>query len=85
MGHPQTTDLSDYYYGIANVDIVPPEELFNPVLLYRGGGKLTVPLCRTCEEQQQAKPMLDRQWTCTHIDQERLIRGTWCTPEISKL
>ena len=45
---------------------------------------MTFPLCRTCVEQQQAKLMLDRQWTCTHTDQERLVRGTWCTPEISK-
>ena len=50
---PQIADLSDYY-GIAKVDIVPPEELFNPVLPYRSGGKLTFPLCRTCVEQQQA-------------------------------
>ena len=69
---PQTTDLSDYY-GITRVDIVPPEELFNPVLPYRSGGKLTFPLCNTCVEQQQAKPMRDRWWTCTHTHQERLI------------
>ena len=43
---PQITDLSDYY-GIAKVDIVPSEELFNPVLPCRSGGKLTFPLCRT--------------------------------------
>ena len=49
---PQTTDLSDYY-GIAKVDIVTPEELLNPVLPYRSGGKLTFPLCCTCVEQQQ--------------------------------
>ena len=48
---PQITDLSDYY-GIAKVDIVSPEELFNPVLPYRSGGKLTFPFCRTCVEQQ---------------------------------
>ena len=57
---PQITDLSDYY-GIAKVDIVPPKELFNPVLPYRSGGELTFPFCRTCVEQQQAKPMLDCQ------------------------
>ena len=45
---------------------------------------MTFPLCRTCVEQQQAKSMLDRQWTCSHTDQERLICGTWCTSEISK-
>ena len=56
---PQTTDLSDYY-GIAKVDIVPPDEFFNPVLPYRSGGKFTFPLCCTFVEQQQPKPMLDR-------------------------
>lgn len=28
--------------------------------------------------------MLDRRWTYTHTDYERLIHDTWCTPEISK-
>ena len=45
---------------------------------------MTFPLCRTCVEEQQAKSMLDRQWTCSHTDQERFICGTWCTSEISK-
>ena len=79
---PQTTNLSGYY-DIAKVDIVPPEELLNHVLPYQSGGKLTFPLCCTCVEQQQAKLMLDRRWTCTHTHQERLIRSTWCTPEMS--
>ena len=26
--------------------------------------------------------MLERSWVCTHSDQERMLRGTWCTPEI---
>ena len=59
LTHPQTTDLSDYY-GITRVDIVPPEELFNPVLPYRSGGKLTFPLCRylcgTTTSKTDARP-----------------------------
>ena len=80
MGRPQiltssqTADLSDNY-GIVKVDIVPPEELLNPVLPHRNGGKLTFPLCCTCVEQHQAKPMLDCRWTCTHTHQECVVRG----------
>ena len=63
---------------------VPPEEFFNVVLSSQSGGKLTLPFCYTCVEQQQAELMLDRRWTCTHTHQERLIRSTWCTLEISR-
>lgn len=39
---------TDYCFGLATVDILPPEGLFHPVLPVRAGGKLTFPLCRTC-------------------------------------
>ena len=89
VGHPtiitQPTDQSlDSYFGIATVDIMPPEGLFHPVLPVRAGGKLTFPLCRTCVEKEQAKGMLTRSWYCSHSNEERLLRGTWCTPEIEK-
>ena len=47
-------------------------------------GKLTFPLCMACVREQQPKPMLERSALCTHTDQERQLRGTWCTPEIEK-
>ena len=89
VGHPQIitqpTDQSIHsYFGIAQVDILPPSGLFHPVLPVRKGGKLTFPLCRSCVEREQAKPMLQRTHYCTHTDTERIIRGTWCTPEIEK-
>ena len=89
VGHPQIiTQPADQsihsYFGIAQVDILPPSGLFHPVLPVRCGGKLTFPLCAKCVEDEQKKPLLMRCHYCTHTDAQRMIRGTWCTPEIEK-
>ena len=89
LGHPKiefepaNQDLSEYF-GLALVTILPPRGLYHPVLPVRHGGKLTFPLCMACVREQQAKPMLERSALCTHTDQQRQLRGTWCTPEIEK-
>ena len=72
------------YFGIATVDILPLAGLFHPVLPVRSGNKLTFPLCRTCVQEEQAKPMLSRHHYCPHSDADRTLRGTWCTPELVK-
>ena len=89
LGHPQIITNPSHldigrYFGLALVDILPPEGLFHPVLPVRAGGKLTFPLCRTCVGEQQALPFLERTDVCSHTDAERALRGTWCTPEILK-
>ena len=89
VGHPeiitQPVDQSiNSYFGLALVDILPPTGLYHPVLPVRCGGKLTFPLCASCVKQQQAKPMLSRSHYCPHSDDERTLRGTWCTPELLK-
>ena len=30
------------------------------------------------------KPLNDKEWKCPHLDEERMIKRTWCTPEIVK-
>ena len=72
------------YFGLAKVDILPPPDLFHPVLPFRCGGKLTFPLCAACVKTQQQLPMLERSPLCEHSREQRLLRGTWCTPEINK-
>ena len=89
LGHPDiktrvTVEEFPQYFGLAKVDILPPPELFHPVLPMRSGEKLTFPLCASCVKEQQAKPMLERTPTCHHSRAERVLRGTWCTPEIKK-
>ena len=89
IGHPQIitkpVDQSiDSYFGIALVDVLPPSGLFHPVLPIRAGEKLTFPLCGKCVEEEKKKPLLQRQHYCMHSDTERMLRGTWCTPELLK-
>ena len=89
VGHPhiitQPIDQSiSSYFGMAQVEILPPAGLFHPVLPVRVGGKLTFPLCSKCVQEEQEKALLQRTHYCTHTDAERIIRGTWCTPEIKK-
>ena len=80
---PRIQDIANYF-GIALVDILAPSNLFHPVLPVRSGEKLTFPLCASCVKEEQAKPMLQRTYYCQHTDAERMLRGTWCTPEIIK-
>ena len=88
LDHPdiitQPRPCLDDYFGLAKVDILPPLELFHPVLPVRSGGKLTFPLCAACVQEQQAQPMLERSAICHHSPAQRQLRGTWCTPEIQK-
>ena len=76
-------DVSQYF-GVAKVTVQPPYGLYHPVLPWRSGGKLTFPLCRTCVEQEMAKPLLDRRRACPHTSEQRQLTGTWCTPEIEE-
>ena len=54
--------------------------MFHPILLMRvsvgnGTEKLMFVLCYQCAKEQNME-------TCKHSDAERLLRGTWGTPEI---
>lgn len=40
------------YFGIAKVKVLPPRELYFPVLPLKCNGKLMFPLCRTCAEEE---------------------------------
>ena len=61
--------------GIAKVSILAPRQLYHTVLPYLSNGKLKFPLCRTCADTENEKD-------CTCNDKERILKGTWCTPEI---
>ena len=89
VGHPQVIVNPDdqdihHYFGMAKVDMLPPHELYHPVLPFRHGGKLTFPLCRSCVEHEMNKPLLEKSHHCPHTTEQRTLRGTWCTPEIQK-
>ena len=81
VGHPDiiTSNIDvtlESYYGLALVRILPPRELYHPVLPHVANGKLTFTLCGTCADRQAPE--------CKCTDEKRSIIGCWCTPEIAK-
>ncbi|GAB0097539.1 DNA-directed DNA polymerase [Sergentomyia squamirostris] len=61
--------------GIAKIDILPPRELYIPVLPYKCNNRLLFPLCSRCAQMTN----MDR---CTHSEDERSLIGTWSLDEI---
>ncbi|KAG8173354.1 hypothetical protein JTE90_011604 [Oedothorax gibbosus] len=83
VGHPEivipdegATDISQYF-GIIKCTVLPPRQLYHPVLPYRHDKKLMFALCRTCCERLQQEP-------CQHDKDSRKFTGTWVTEEVKK-
>ena len=83
LSQPGHTDIHKYF-GLIQCKILPPRELYHPVLPYRHDDKLLFPLCGRCVEEEMAKPLLDRSYHCPHPDEERALTSTWCSPELEK-
>ncbi|XP_078364066.1 uncharacterized protein LOC144648356 [Oculina patagonica] len=89
VGHPifiSSPSMDDWsqYFGLVRCTLLPPYNLYHPVLPYRCQGKLVFPLCKTCAEAEMVKPLVERSYWCRHSPQERQLTGTWCTPEVQK-
>ena len=88
-GHPRFistpghTDIHPYF-GLIQCQILPPRELYHPVLPYRHDSKLLFPLCATCVQNEMPKRPWDRSPECNHTDDQRVLTGTWCSPELAK-
>ena len=82
IGDPEITTSNfkniNEYYGLVKCKVLPPTDLYMPVLPTRlTSGKLVFPLCSTCASQCQKT-------TCEHMPGERALVGTWTTDEIQK-
>ena len=88
-GHPRFistpghTDIHPYF-GLIQCQILPPRELYHPVLPYRHDSKLLFPLCATCVQNEMPKRPWDRSPEYNHTDDQRVLTGTWCSPELAK-
>ena len=65
------------YRGLIKCTVLPPQNLYLPVLHMHVGGKLLFPLCRTCAENKS-------QTVCQHLEAERVLSGTYCDVELKK-
>ena len=91
IGHPDFIDqpgIADItrYHGLVKCKILPPYELYHPVLPWRYDSRLLFPLCRTCAQQQikQQPANNKRSEKCPHSPEERALIGTWTTLELTK-
>ena len=81
VGHPEIIthnfkDVSEYF-GICKVKVLPPKNLYLPVLPFRHGGKLLFPLCKTCMEVENRGP-------CNCSEMDRCLLGSWVSCELQK-
>jgi len=87
IGHPQIVlpteteiqfPITEHYYGMNKVKVLPPRNLYLPVLPLHVNNKLMFVLCRTCAEKaNQTRP-------CRHHAEDRALVGVWTTPELQK-
>jgi hypothetical protein len=80
IGHPiiiteNFQDMSNYF-GLVYCRVLPPQNLFIPVLPYHSNGKLMFPLCAACADLKQEK--------CKHLPHERELEGTWVSLELNE-
>ncbi|XP_034236318.1 uncharacterized protein LOC117642344 [Thrips palmi] len=74
-GDPQMPPV-DTWNGIVKCTVLPPRDLYLPVLPYKCNGKLMFPLCRTCVETESSD-------LCLHSNPlDRQLTGEWCAPEL---
>jgi len=82
LGHPQviTENFEDInkktYYGLIKCDILPPPQLFHPILPIKYNERLIFTLCKQCT--------IENSTSCSHNEQERILTGTWNTDELYK-
>ena len=83
LSQPGHTDIHRYF-GLIQCRVLPLRALYHPVLPNRHEDKLTFPLCATCVKEDRPKRLLERASQCNHTDEQRILTGTWCSPELQK-
>ncbi len=80
IGHPKviTTDFGslENYFGLIKVRVLPPTDLFFPVLPRTCGGKLTFTLCALCSDSHSS--------ACNHNERQRSWIGSYTTFELKE-
>ncbi|XP_026291679.2 uncharacterized protein LOC113216148 [Frankliniella occidentalis] len=74
-GDPDIPPVEEWN-GMIKCTVLPPRDLFVPVLPYKARGRLMFPLCRTCVETGNKE-------SCHHNDpSDRQLTSSWCAPEL---
>ena len=74
-GHPVIfTKSLDEYFGLIKCKVIPPNDLYFPILPMESKGRLVFALCGKCADE--------RLYDCEHEGESRAITGTWTTEEV---
>ncbi|KAK3916521.1 putative DNA polymerase [Frankliniella fusca] len=74
-GTPCQPPAIEEWNGMIKCTVLPPRDLYLPVLWYKCNNKLLFPLCRICAETESKV-------SCHHEPHERELTGSWCAPEL---
>lgn len=83
IGHPQKLSgckklkqrvLNREIFGMVYALVLPPRQLWLPVLPFKAAGRLVFGLCYACANTHSQE--------CHHNNSERVVPGVWCTPEL---
>ena len=69
--------VHEHYKGLIKCVVLPPRDLYLPVLPAHIGGKLLFPLCWACADTKYCG-------RCEHTISERALHGTYCHIELVK-
>ncbi|KAG8235576.1 hypothetical protein J437_LFUL013126 [Ladona fulva] len=80
IGHPkifigEDCPVLEETEGLVKCTVLPPTDIYHPVLPVKINNKLMFPLCRTCASEEN-------QGECRHTEGERAITGTWVSDEV---
>src|SRR5678815_197550 len=68
-------EMNSTYFGLSYVSVLPPKNLYTPVLPARYDNRLIFSLCRTCSA-------CGYEGKCRHTDNQRMLKGVYCSPEL---
>jgi hypothetical protein len=81
VGHPKVISENfgeiSQYFGFIKCKILPPKQLYIPVLPLKLDKKLVFPLCSKCVMSKNIN-------SCEYSDKERVLCGTWTSIEVQK-
>ena len=81
VGHPKVINRDfesiQNYFGFVKCKVLPPTNLFLPVLPLKINDKLSFVLCQKCADSSN-------QASCSHSEDERCLTSTWTTVELEE-
>lgn len=91
IGNKECLQRGMHAEGLLKCKVLPPTNIYHPVLPMKMNEKLMFVLCRTCGEMASSKAAggrngenFEEEEECQHNEEERALVGTWTMTEVRK-